>query len=282
MRTGKVAVLLGGLTVVPAAIPAQQYEQPYDQAGGYGTETLDERVARLEKRLSGETMAEMLNRMDQLQRDVLKLHGQIEELDHALETVKKQQKDMYLDLEQRLQGGAGASAGSQQPQESAEAPPSSSEESAPQPAPSSAPPSASQRPTTEASGDAAGRQAAYQKAFNTLKDGKYSDAIKEFKGFLAAYPSGEYVDNATYWLAEAYYVNRDFSAARQAFRKVVREFPQSAKVSDALLKTGFIEYETGQWSKAREILNDVAKRYPDTSAAKLAEKRLAKMKQEGH
>jgi len=285
MRAGKVAVLLWGLTVIPATIPAQQYEQAYDQAGGYGAETLDERVARLEKRLSGEAMMEMLNRMDQLQRDVLKLHGEIEELNHALETVKKQQKDMYLDLEQRIQGGAGGAAGSEQAAEPAETPPSSPDTGVSQPSPeTSAPPPAAapQKPAAAASRDTAGRQAAYQKAFNTLKDGKYSDAIKEFKGFLAAYPSGEYVDNATYWLAEAYYVNRDFSAARDAFRKVVREFPQSAKVSDALLKTGFIEYETGQWSKAREILNDVVKRYPDTSAAKLAEKRLAKMKQEGH
>jgi tol-pal system protein YbgF len=277
MRAGKVAVLLGGLTVLPAASPAQQYQQAYDQLGGYGAETLDERVARLEKRLSGETMVQMLNRIDQLQRDVLKLHGQIEELEHALQTVKKQQKDMYLDLEQRLQSGAGGTAGSEQPEEGAEVPPASSDTDAPQPSPSASVP---QRPAA-APGDAAGRQAAYQKAFNTLKDGKYSDAIKEFKSFLAAYPSGEYVDNATYWLAEAHYVNRDFSAARDAFRKVAREFPQSAKVPDALLKTGFIEYETGQWSKAREILSDVVRRYPDTSAAKLAEKRLAKMKQEG-
>jgi len=274
MRVGKVAALLAWL-VVSAANSAQRYEQAYDQVGAYGTETLDERVARLEKRLSGETMMEMLNRMEQLQTDVLKLRGEVEELNHALETVKKQQKDMYMDLDQRLQGNTGGAAAP--PAET----PSAPEETEPAAAmPPSAPPP--QKPAPVSGGDAAGRQAVYQKAFNTLKDGKYSEAIKEFKGFLAAYPSGEYVDNATYWLAEAYYVNREFPSARDAFRKVVREFPQSAKVADAQLKIGFIEYETGQWAKAREVLNDVMKRYPDTSASKLAEKRLAKMKQEGH
>jgi len=281
--------------LMAAVAGAQQrdpvYDQVYDQVGGYGVGTLDERVAKLEKKLSGETLMEMLSRIEQLQGDVLRMRGEIEELTHALETLKKQQKDMYADLDHRLQESTNAAAAKQQPAP-AETPPSAPEaapamqsgaagtKASPPPVP--APPPTPQKPAPAGGGDAAGRQAAYQKAFNTLKEGRYSDAVKEFKGFLAAYPSGEYVDNASYWLAEAYYVNRDFSSARDSFRKVVKEFPQSSKVSDSLLKIGFIEYETGQWASAREILNDVMKRYPDTSAAKLAEKRLAKMKQEGH
>ena len=49
-----------------------------------------------------------------------------------------------------------------------------------------------------------------------------------------------------------------------------------------MLKLGYIEYDASQWGKAREQLNDVIKQFPGSSAAKLAEKRLAKMKQEGH
>ena len=115
-----------------------------------------------------------------------------------------------------------------------------------------------------------------------MTEGKYPEAIKELKTFLAAYPKGEYSDNAAYWLAEAHYVNRDLAAARESFRKVVKEYPQAAKASDAQLKLGYIDYDTGQWLSARETLSDVVKRYPDTSAAKLAQKRLDKMKQEGH
>ena len=137
-------------------------------------------------------------------------------------------------------------------------------------------------PPPAVSADSEARQAAYQKAFNVLKESKYAEAIKEFKSFLAAYPRGEYSDNAAYWLAEAHYVNRELPAAREAFRKVVKEYPQAAKVSDAQLKLGFIDYDTGQWASAREIFGDVIKRYPDSSAAKLAQKRLDKMKQEGH
>jgi tol-pal system protein YbgF len=230
--------------------------------------------------LSGNTLIEMSNRLEKLQAEVLRLRGQVEELSHNLERTQKQQRDMYTDLDQRLP----------KPGAAAPAPPAPEAGAAPQPpipgegqVGSAAPPAgAAPAPPPAPPVDPAVRQAAYQKAFNTLKEGKYTDAIKEFKSFVAAYPSGEFTDNAYYWLAEAYYVNRDFSAARDNFRKVVKEFPQSAKVADAYLKLGFIEYENGQYTAAKELLNDVVKRYPGTSAAKMAEKRLERMRQEKH
>lgn len=255
------------------AVCAQQYGPTYDRRydqiqGGYGVPTLEERVAQLEKRLSGNTLMEMYKRMEQLQAEVLKLRGENEELAHQLEELKKQQQTMYIDLDQRVQGlSAGGSGAPQVPFDESASPDGVAPEdaTAAQPAPA---------------GDPGNRQAAYQKAFNTLKEGKYPEAIKEFKNFIAAYPTGDYADNAHYWLAEAYYVSRDFNASREIFRKLIKDFPQSAKVPDALLKIGFIEYETGQKANAKELLSEVVKRYPDSSAAKLAEKRLDKLRQE--
>jgi tol-pal system protein YbgF len=263
---------------------AEPYDQLYDRARapnydqtGYGVMTLEERVAKLEKQLSGSTLMEMLKNMERLQGEVLKLRGEFEEVSHELETLKKQQRDLYTDLDQRLQAGTGGNAGQQ-----AVAPSTESGEAATATGDSSAaPPSPPQTQAPPQSGsDQAGRQAAYQKAFNVLKEGEYAGAIKEFKNFLSVYPSGAYTDNATYWLAEAYYVNRDFPTARDAFRKLIKEFPQSSKVPDALLKIGYIEYDTAQYANAKELLTDVMKRYPGTSAAKLAEKRLEKIQQE--
>ncbi|HYE38014.1 tol-pal system protein YbgF [Methylocaldum sp.] len=258
---------------------AQQYDQRYDRTydqnqTGYGVATLEERVSQLEKRLSGSTLMEMFNRMEQLQAEVLKLRGEMEELSHRLEGAQKQQRDMYTDLDQRIQQlSAGSSGALQAPADQS----ASSDANVTAPAVPSTPPAQAPAPVAADSGN---RQAVYQKAFSTLKEGKYPEAIKEFKGFIATYPTGEYADNAHYWLAEAYYVNRDFNASRDTFRKVIKDFPQSGKVPDALLKLGFIEYETGQKANAKELLTEVVKRYPDTSAAKMAEKRLDRMRQE--
>lgn len=261
------------------AVCAQQYGQMYDRRydqnqTGYGVPTLEERVAQLEKRLSGNTLMEMYNRMEQLQAEVLKLRGENEELAHQLEELKKQQQTIYIDLDQRMQQlSAGGSGAPQAPFDQSASP----DGTAPAEATASQAPA---QPAPAPAGDPGNRQAAYQKAFNTLKEGKYPEAIKEFKNFIAAYPTGDYADNAHYWLAEAYYVSRDFNTSRDIFRKLIKDFPQSAKVPDALLKIGFIEYETGQKANAKELLTEVVKRYPDSSAAKLAEKRLDKLRQD--
>lgn len=319
-KTAYTALLLAGLAS-PAALAAPgDYEPAYDQAGGYGTATLDERVSKLEKKLSGDSQMEMLNHVEQLQNDVLRLRGEVEELTHQLETVKKQQKDMYLDLDRRVppaqpaaaseapsQGNETASPEAAAPAQAtppapvapvpaapAQTPPPTPAAAIPAPgsplpnkAPDTLKPPASASPPARlpppaASTDATARQAAYQKGFTVLKEGRYPEAIKEFKSFQATYPKGEYSDNAQYWLAEAHYVNRDLPAAREAFRKLVKEYPAAPKVADAHLKLGYIDYDTGQWASARETLGEVIKRYPDSSAAKLAQKRLDKMKQEGH
>ncbi|MBS1212770.1 MAG: uncharacterized protein H6R26_1387 [Proteobacteria bacterium] len=288
MAVNRILVLvLTALGLVPFTATAQRdeaYDAAYDSVGGYGAGTLDERVAKLEKRLSSGTLTEMLKRVEQLQGDLASMRGKMEELSNEVETLRSQQKEMYTDLEQRLQpapaAGEQAPAGGtpgegQQP--GAETPGTA-------PPPVSAPaPAATSKPAAPApAAISSGRQEAYDKAFNLLKEGKYPESIRAFKSFLSAYPSGEYVDNAIYWTGEAYYVLRDFPASRESFRRLIKEQPQSPKVPDALLKIGYIEYDANQWANARELLNDVIKRYPGSSAAKLAEKRLAKMKQEGH
>ncbi|CAI8977507.1 Cell division coordinator CpoB [Methylocaldum szegediense] len=278
LRTPVLTFLLWG-SLYGAIVYAQQYGQMYDRRydqdqTGYGVPTLEERVAQLEKRLSGNTLMEMYKRIEQLQAEVLKLRGENEELAHQLEELKKQQQTMYMDLDQRMQGlSAGVSGAPQAPVDQSALP----EDAAPEDPTVS---QAAAQPAPALAGDPGNRQAAYQKAFNTLKEGKYPEAIKEFKNFIAAYPTGDYADNAHYWLAETYYVSRDFNASRDMFRKLIKDFPQSPKVPDALLKIGFIEYETGQKANAKELLTEVIKRYPDSSAAKLAEKRLDKLRQE--
>ena len=325
------ALLLAGLSASLASAAPGDYDPAYEQNGGYGAVTLDERVAKLEKKLSGDSQTELLNRMEQLQADVLRLRGEVEELTHRLDTARRQQKEQYLDLDRRVQALTPPPPPVQeQPATPGEAPTPDQDPNAqppanslptqqppvPVPAPAPAAPTPTpapavpatpaqttnsprpyeppklaaptyavqQRPTPPSvpSADSEARQAAYLKGFNVFKDGKYAEAIKEFKSFLNAYPKGEYADSATYWLAESQYVNRDLAAARESFRKVVRDYPQAAKASDAQLKLGYIDYDAGQWGTARESLSEVVKRYPDSSAAKLAQKRLDKMKQEGH
>ncbi len=131
-------------------------------------------------------------------------------------------------------------------------------------------------------GGPAQEDARYQAAFDLLKSGRYDESAKAFRAFLAEYPRGRWADNAQYWLGETAYVQRDFKTALAEFRKVTEGYPSSPKVPDALLKQGFIDYETQQWADARRVLNQVVQSYPTSTAARLARQRLQVMDQEHH
>jgi tol-pal system protein YbgF len=137
------------------------------------------------------------------------------------------------------------------------------------PAPASQPPSASE-------------EAAYRAAFNYLKEGRYDHAIKAFRDFLGSYPQSGYADNAQYWLGEAHYVTRQYPKAIDEFQKVLDKYPGSAKLADAMLKIGYCHYELRDMEKATAILGSLQQRFPNTTAARLAEKRLQRIKIETH
>ncbi len=230
------------------------------------------RVEELEKRLSNKTFLNMFNQLQQLQSEIKQLRGENERLDHELLSIKKRQRDLYLDIDQRIL----------QFEEHKPNPMSVEDSSLSVATPAAQPKSktkpAQQKNKPQPKTATPDEKKAYQKAYQTLQNGEYLAAISLFKAFLAQYREGEYADNAQYWLAEAHYVQREFDEAWKAFNAVVYEYPQSAKVKDSLLKTGFIQYEEGNWEKAQEILIGVMEQYPNTTVARLAKARLQKIR----
>jgi tol-pal system protein YbgF len=227
---------------------------------------LDTRLARIERVMANQSLLEVSNQLEALRGDVRAMHNDVDQLNNALDSGRKQQRDMYADLDQRLKNlesrGAGASSASAAPAVGA-----------------SAAAAAGTTPADSSSGEDKG---AYQAAFNLLKDGQYDRAIAAFQKFLATYPDSSLADNAQYWLGEAYYVNRSFPEAQAAFQRMVDKYPQSRKLADALLKIGYCRYELKQWESARAVLGQVVARFTDTPAARLAQQRLDKMTAEKH
>jgi len=207
---------------------------------------LEQRVARLE-RTSGDGMVELQRQLDAAQAELRALRGGLEETQHGLEGARKQQRDLYADLDQRLQAVEKAAV-------------------APVPA-----------------AGAAGMtdEAAYQAALELLKAGRYDEAEAAFESFLRERPGSELGDNARYWLGETRYAQRDFAGAEKTFAELVKGSPDARKVPDAMLKQGYCQYEQKRYDAARTTLNKVIKQYPDTSAAREARDRLKRMTAEG-
>lgn len=224
------------------------------------------------RKLESQALLDMLSKLDTLQNETQTLRSQVEELNHELENQKQRQRDLYLDMDRRLRE---VETGTHQAAAAASA------ANTPRTPMAVIGPGAAATIAAQAPGDPAKERELYQQAFNDLKDGRYGQAISQFRSFLASYPSGEYSGNAQYWLGEANYVTRRFPEAEQEFRKVLERYPSSGKAGDAGLKLGYTYYELGNWQAASKTLSDVAAKFPNSTAARLAEARLQKMRQEG-
>jgi tol-pal system protein YbgF len=293
MRVALCGVLAAGISALTAPLAvADTQGAPVvtvtEQAPG---SSLEARVAKLERVLDGQALADLLTRIQRLQEDVQKLRGDLEVQGNDINGIKQRQRDLYLDIDRRLQQLEGAAANAKaapatsQPPLAGVAPGAGAPMPAMSPAmaPNAAPPPA--MATAMPAAPAANpdqEQAAYQKAFDLLKDGHYDDAIAAFHDMLGTYPGGKLADNAQYWIGEAHFAMRRFREAADEFSKVINNYPQSPKVPDAMLKLGFSYYELADWSKARATLEQLKGRYPQSTAAQLADRRLQKMKSEGH
>tara|TARA_R110001583_G_scaffold183598_1_gene342315 strand:+ start:49671 stop:50483 length:813 start_codon:yes stop_codon:yes gene_type:complete len=239
---------------------------------------LSQRIDRLERIIQGQGLVSLLGRVDQQQNAIKKLHGENESLRHELESMKKQQRELYLDIDQRLQTQVRTKqASAVLPQnDQVESPESSVNDTGLE--------SIEQAINTQQSGGAPvaveNGEAAYQSALQILRSGQYEQAVTALAAFPAQYPQSSYLPNAYYWQGEANYVLRHFEAAIMAFQTVMDKYPASTKVADSMLKQGFSQYELGNVDGAKLMLNNVMQQYPNTSAAKLAKVRLDRIKEE--
>jgi len=275
LATALVATLSAGCASTPAADDPVQVK----------LNDIDARVTRIERIISNQSLVELAQHLDQVQADVRQLRGRIEELEYNTESTRKQQRDLYSDLDKRLaaigggtsgaaaagalSGGGSAGVGGG----------SSSSQSAAGAAGSAGPPSAAAAGTAAADSGGAGtseEQRVYGQSFDALKAGSYSIAITGFKDFLSSYPASPLAENAQYWLGEAFYVTRDFDSASGAFRTVLQKWPDSRKAPDALLKLGYTQIEQKRVGEGRATLSQVVQKYPGTDAAKLAADRLTR------
>jgi tol-pal system protein YbgF len=235
---------------------------------------LDARVAKLERIIANKSLVELAQNQEAAQAEVRELRGQIDQMEHDNAALRKQQHDLYADLDSRVralsagQGGAGAAGGSV---------------AAGGGAPGTAGNAAAAAGAGAAAGAAGGaepsstEQAVYTQSFDALKAGSYSIAITGFKDFLSNYPQSPLAENAQYWLGEAYYVNHDYDPAAEAFRATLRKWPDGRKAADALLKLGFTQFEQKQFSAARSTLTAVTQKYPGTDNARLATEKLRRI-----
>jgi len=223
-------------------------------------------------------------RLGQLEEELRRLTGRIEQLEFAQRTAAARIDRLVEDLDRRLgplEQGSAAPAPAPDPSTTAApatAEPTVAEEVAPgdevaavsegtlgvvpesalvelpRPDPDAATPPAS-------SGLPAQRQ--YDSAMELLRAGDYSSAERGLQLFLDLNPDHPLASNAAYWMAETFYVRKNYAAAASGFARNYRTYGKDApKAPDNLLKLGMSLFGLGESDKACLSYDELAKEFP--------------------
>ena len=232
--------------------------------------------------VDGDLIYELYSRLDQLQQEMQTLRGTVEEQTYRLQRMEQEQRDRYLDLDQRVSelstsGAGGAASAASRPGAGGSNlyPPGMvplNEDIADEVAAQSrvqqgtgfAGATGSADPTSLPS-TAENEQQIYRSALNLLlEDGNHEASIRGFQQYIDNYSQGRYFTNALYWQGEALILAGRYPEAESVFSRVVEDYPDDPKAAGALLKIGVSYQQTGQVGLAREAWQSLRNRYPDS------------------
>ena len=196
-----------------------------------------------------------------MQDEVRRLHGVVEELNHRIALLEREQRERYVELDQRLMelrpNGTGVEGADATPGVGGDVP---------------------AVPVTE--------REAYNAAIALVNNARplpeserrsqYQRALELFQDIIKEYPNGEFTPNAFYWIGEVHQALGAHEDARQAFALVL-VYEDHPKVPDALYKLGVAYEFLGDTERAREYLNQVIGEYPASTAAGLARTFLSEL-----
>lgn len=254
MRSLIKAALAGSLVLVPGGAVLAQNTDSAPQI--YQTESSNPAAG-------SQANAELFYMIQQLQREIRELRGQVEEQGNKIDRLTRQGRDRYVDLDQRIleissrvESSGSASSASGNSGESGDGESIESREY--------------RQPGDE-------ERAEYQSIQALIREEKaYDEAIGRLYDFIDEYPEGDLVVNAYYWLGEVYLVQPKLEQAKQAFTIVATRYEDHRKAPDAVYKLGITLDRQGEKEAARERMKAVIRDYPDSNAAKLAREYLDK------
>jgi tol-pal system protein YbgF len=223
--------------------------------------------------ITQEAYAEMRYDISMLKEDFQKVQGQLDEMKHALSKVSAQgdtpfdtqlarldqavsnnyekiiKLERYMGFEPTVAGQPVTLEQSSETQESAEQPAAVDEETV-----------------------------QYNQAKKLFDDGDHENARIQFENFINKYPDSDNADNARFWIADSYYVEKWYDKAILEYQKVLETYPDSNKMAASRLKQGYAFAELGETANARLILKVLLQKHPDSDEARFAREKLKQLK----
>lgn len=180
-------------------------------------------------------MLDLMNQIQEMQRDIAELKGKVDELTYGLQVAQKRQQDLYVDLDSRIKPFENSK---NQAQLQAE------------------------NKTLNA-------------VTANIRAGKYKEAAFSLQKFINANPQSSQLGTAYYWLGMSQAGMKNFSAAESSLRRVIDSYADDTHAPDAMLALASVQSSSGNKAAARQTLQALVERYADSQAAQQARQALA-------
>ena len=116
----------------------------------------------------------------------------------------------------------------------------------------------------------AGDYSVYQKGFLLGLQKDYKGKISVMDRLIREFPESQYVDDALFAKGRSYVLLDNNQAAAASFEQLMRDFPQSSLARKAGVQLGLIYFNDNQPEKAADAYKSVISNYPGSEEAKVA------------
>lgn len=214
-----------------------------------------------------QSQGELLLQIEQLRQETQQLRGLLEELSFQISEMSSDQKDRYLDLDERLgelvrvqKERPVASTTDSQSLDALDDMNSADGVAATQPSQQSEP--------------AISDQEAYDAAFQLIRERQFEDALVAMQSFIRTYPDSELVLDAKFWRGQVFDVlGRDVEAIEE-FKALTLIAPDYRRILQVKIKLGKLLIKNQQVIEGQKILEEVITEAPESVEADLAKREL--------
>lgn len=133
-------------------------------------------------------------------------------------------------------------------------------------------------PKTEEITDKKPANKIYKDALQLIQNKQPMEARKLFKDYLKNYPDGPLAGNASFWIGESYYAEKNYERAIVEYDNMIKNHPKGIKVPAALLKQAMSFDRLKDRNTAKALFDKLIKDYPKSEEAKRAKDILNKIK----
>lgn len=259
-------------------------------ASAFGVFVLAE-PAMLQAQSSDTSMAAAMEiRFQQLEKEIRRLTGQIEEQNYEIRRLKDELVKVSGDLDVRVRDLEGrnahkspspsaynnVSASTQNKAPSYVASEEDEEEDEQTGSFQYTPPKETQvlgtmnkSPETGTVRSSGGAPQAYEYAYSFIKARDFGRAEDEFAKFMTEYPQDPLMSNAKYWYGETFYVRGNFEKSARIFAEGYQQYPKGPKAASNLLKLGMALSGMGKSDDACIAYKQLKKEYAGSAVSLL-------------